>query len=59
MREAELDRACGIEPGALIHLLADWSPAFPGFHIYCPSRRQMAPALRAFIDFATGSAKAR
>jgi DNA-binding transcriptional LysR family regulator len=45
--------------GELIHLLADWSPAFPGFHIYYPSRRQMAPALRAFIDFATSSAKAR
>lgn len=41
-----------IASGQLIHLLADWSPPFPGFHLYYPSRRQMLPALRAFIDFA-------
>ena len=42
-----------IASGQLTHLLADWSPPFPGFHLYYPSRRQMLPALRAFIDFAT------
>lgn len=40
-----------VERGALVHLLRDWTPAFPGFHIYYPSRRHMAPALRAFLDF--------
>jgi len=44
-----------IASGQLIHLLADWSPPFPGFHLYYPSRRQMLPALRAFIDFATAA----
>ena len=39
-----------IASGALVQLLADWTPPFPGFFIYYPSRHQMAPALRAFID---------
>lgn len=39
-----------IGSGALVHLLADWTPPFPGFFLYYPSRRQMAPALRGFID---------
>ena len=25
-------------------------PSFPGFHMYYPSRRQLTPALRAFVD---------
>ncbi|MGR6432326.1 LysR family transcriptional regulator [Rhizobium sp. PAMB 3174] len=37
--------------GRLIAVLEDWSPPFDGFHIYYPTRRQMRPALRAFIDF--------
>ena len=41
----------GLDSGQLVHLLADWSPPFPGFHLYYPSRRQMAPPLRAFLDF--------
>ena len=40
-----------IAEGALVALLEDWSPAFPGFYLYYPSRRQMLPALRAFIGF--------
>jgi DNA-binding transcriptional LysR family regulator len=40
-----------IAAGKLAHLLKEWSPAFPGFYLYYPSRRQMLPALRAFIDF--------
>ncbi|PTQ07819.1 LysR family transcriptional regulator [Sphingomonas oleivorans] len=40
-----------IADGKLVHLLKDWSPAFPGFYLYYPSRRQMAPPLRAFLDF--------
>lgn len=40
-----------IETGALIHILKEWTPAFPGFYLYYPRQRQMAPALRAFIDF--------
>lgn len=37
--------------GRLVRVLEDWCPPFDGFHIYYPSRRQMRPALRAFIDF--------
>ncbi|PBB38892.1 LysR family transcriptional regulator [Mesorhizobium sp. WSM3868] len=37
--------------GRLIRVLEDWCPAFDGFFVYYPSRRQMRPALRAFVDF--------
>ncbi|MGV8937802.1 MAG: LysR substrate-binding domain-containing protein [Allorhizobium sp.] len=37
--------------GRLIRVLDDWCGPFPGFSIYYPSRRQMRPALRAFVDF--------
>jgi DNA-binding transcriptional LysR family regulator len=40
-----------IASGKLVPLLEEWSPAFPGFYLYYPSRRQMAPPLRAFLDF--------
>ncbi len=36
--------------GALETVLDAWCPPFPGFHLYYPSRRQISPALRAFID---------
>jgi len=36
--------------GRLVRLLADWTPPFPGFHLYYVSRRQMRPVLAAFID---------
>ena len=37
--------------GRLIRVLEDWCPVFEGFFVYYPSRRQMRPALRAFVDF--------
>jgi DNA-binding transcriptional LysR family regulator len=40
-----------VASGKLVRLLEEWSPPFPGFYLYYPSRRQMPPALRAFIDF--------
>jgi DNA-binding transcriptional LysR family regulator len=36
--------------GRLVRLLADWTPPFPGFHLYYPSRRQVRPVLKAFIE---------
>lgn len=36
--------------GALVRLLDDWTPPFPGCYLYYPSRRHPAPPLRAFID---------
>ena len=43
-----------IARGDLTRVLDDWCPPFPGFFLYYPSRRQMRPALRAFIDFFRG-----
>lgn len=40
-----------IADGRLIRVLEDWCPPFEGFFVYYPSRRQMRPALRAFVDF--------
>lgn len=40
-----------ITAGRLVSMLDDWTPPFPGFHLYYPSRRQMPPPLRAFVDF--------
>jgi len=36
--------------GALTRVLEDWCPPFPGFFLYYPGRRQVSPALAAFID---------
>jgi DNA-binding transcriptional LysR family regulator len=41
----------------LVRVLADWCPAYPGFFLYYPSRRQLPAALRAFVDFARAPAK--
>jgi DNA-binding transcriptional LysR family regulator len=40
-----------IADGRLRRVLEDWCAPFPGVYLYYPSRRQMRPALRAFIDF--------
>ncbi len=36
--------------GDLIALLEPWCPPFPGFHLYYPARRHLAPKLRALVD---------
>jgi DNA-binding transcriptional LysR family regulator len=36
--------------GRLIRVLADWCPAFSGYHLYYPSRRQPAPAFAVLVD---------
>jgi DNA-binding transcriptional LysR family regulator len=36
--------------GALLPVLEDWCPPFPGFFLYYPSRRQQPAALTALID---------
>jgi len=42
--------AAHLQDGALIPLLEPWSAPFPGHHLCYPQQRQMAPALRVFID---------
>jgi DNA-binding transcriptional LysR family regulator len=39
-----------VAEGALVPMLEEWSAPFPGHHLCYPRQRQMAPALRAFID---------
>lgn len=39
-----------IANGALVEVLADWCPTFPGYHVYYPSRRQSSPALALLIS---------
>jgi DNA-binding transcriptional LysR family regulator len=39
-----------IAAGRLVPLLQEWSAPFPGMFLCYPQQRQMAPALRAFID---------
>ena len=36
--------------GELIRVLEDWSPPFPGYHLYYPSRRQPTPAFTVLIE---------
>ena len=51
--------ALSVQAGALSRVLEDWCPPFPGFFLYYPGRRQVSPALAAFIDAIRMPAKAR
>jgi DNA-binding transcriptional LysR family regulator len=39
-----------IADGRLIQVLGDWCAPFPGYHLYYPSRRQVAPAFALLVD---------
>jgi DNA-binding transcriptional LysR family regulator len=39
-----------LQRGALVRVLEDWCPPFPGFFLYYPSRRQQPAALSALIE---------
>lgn len=39
-----------LKSGKLCKLLTEWSPYFPGFHLYYPNRRQSSPAFKAFVE---------
>lgn len=39
-----------IEDGRLVHLLGSWSPFYPGYHLYYPSRRQPTAAFALLVD---------
>ena len=40
-----------VNSGALVSVLDDWCPPFPGPFLYYPSRRRPPPALAAFVAF--------
>ena len=39
-----------IRGGALVRVLEDWCPPFPGYHLYYPSRRQQSPAFALLVE---------
>jgi DNA-binding transcriptional LysR family regulator len=39
-----------IASGDLVRVLSDWCPPFGGYHLYYPSRRQLAPALAVLVN---------
>ena len=39
-----------IASGDLVLVLDDWSPMFPGYYLYYPSRRQNLPAFKVIVD---------
>lgn len=39
-----------IESGRLVRVLEDWTPPFPGYHLYYPSRRQQSPAFALLVE---------
>jgi DNA-binding transcriptional LysR family regulator len=47
---AEETAAPHLASGALVRVLADWCPPYPGFFLYYPSRRQLPAALAALIE---------
>lgn len=36
--------------GGLTIVLDDWSPTFPGYYLYYPSRRQNLPAFKVVVE---------
>jgi DNA-binding transcriptional LysR family regulator len=36
--------------GQLVWVLEEWSPPWPGYHLYYPSRRQSSPAFALIVD---------
>jgi DNA-binding transcriptional LysR family regulator len=47
----EISARAGIDAGHLESVLDPWLPPFEGFYLYYPSRFQVPPKLRVFIDF--------
>lgn len=45
----DMVRAC-LDTGELERVLEDWTPPFPGLHLYYPSRRQPTPAFAKLVE---------
>ena len=39
-----------VRDGGLVQVLDDWTPPFPGYHLYYPSRRQQSPAFALLVE---------
>jgi DNA-binding transcriptional LysR family regulator len=39
-----------VAKGRLKRVLEDWCPAFSGYHLYYPSRRQLTPAFALLVE---------
>ena len=39
-----------LDSGELVRVLADWTPPFPGYYLYYPSRRQQSPAFALLVE---------
>lgn len=39
-----------LDAGEFVRVLADWTPPFPGYHLYYPSRRQQSPAFALMVE---------
>lgn len=39
-----------VDAGELVRVLEDWTPPFPGYHLYYPSRRQQSPAFALLVE---------
>jgi len=39
-----------LDAGDLVRVLADWTPPFPGYYLYYPSRRQQSPAFALLVE---------
>jgi DNA-binding transcriptional LysR family regulator len=39
-----------LRAGSLATVLDDWTPPFPGYHLYYPSRRQQSPAFALLVE---------
>jgi DNA-binding transcriptional LysR family regulator len=47
---APSNKASYLKAGRLKRVLEDWCPPFPGYHLYCPSRRYASPAFPLSVD---------
>jgi DNA-binding transcriptional LysR family regulator len=48
-----------VKAGKLVRLLEPFAPTVPGVFLYYPSRHQMMPKLRAFVDHVKAHARGR
>jgi len=46
-----------VKAGKLVHVLKPFAPTAPGVFLYFPSRHQMMPKLRAFVDHVKNRSK--